>query len=157
LGQIKKDINRSIRAKVMVEFNPDGSLKLPDSIIRAREENEQRMKMNKCIRLKKEVVSFTAPKKCSLRIRLSEALKDARFIETIHSEFKNNSSTPTKLTRLSEKEFEIEIGSDFKRCSDCTRLIGNYKEFLYGNLIEEKGSCTFEGRVRSWSEEDYFD
>ncbi|MBN1793250.1 hypothetical protein JW826_06215 [Candidatus Woesearchaeota archaeon] len=141
----------------MVEFNPDGSLKLPESLAKRKSENEQKMKSSRCIKVRKEIASFTAPKKCILKITLSQAIHDHRFIETIYNELKEDAKTPLKLTKTGEQEYEVEVGSDFKRCSECTSLIGRYREFLYGNLIEEKGNCTFEGRIRSWSEEDYFD
>jgi hypothetical protein len=140
----------------MVEFNPDGSLKLPGSVARQKEENRERMRKQRCLKIRRELVSFTAPKKCVLQLTLSDAITDNRFVETIYKEFCYNAKTPTKLKQLGNREFEIEIGTDFKRCSECTSLIGQYNEFL-GNLIEEKGSCTFQGRVRSWSDEDYFE
>ena len=66
-------------------------------------------------------------------------------------------AVPCKLNIVNEKEFEVEIGTDLRRCTDCCSLVGRYREFLDGNLIEEKGTCTFEGRSRNFSYEDYFD
>ena len=58
----------------MVEFNPDGSIKLPEQLIRNKEENKAKLKQQRCILMKRDVVSFTAPKKCVLHIILSEAI-----------------------------------------------------------------------------------
>ena len=68
--------------------------------------------------------------------------------------FKKQVQVPIKIEKINDKQFEIEIGTDFKRCTDCNRLINRYKEYLEWNFIEEKGSCTFEGRARKFYFED---
>ena len=141
----------------MIEFNPDGSLKLPGHVQQKIKENEQKMKSQRCIKIVKKVVSFDAPKKCVLKITLSNAINDIRFIDNIYGYFRESAAVPTKLIKINEREFEIEVGTDFRRCTDCNSLIGRYKEFLDGNIIEEKGSCTFEGFKKSFEYEDYFD
>ena len=141
----------------MVEFNPDGSIKLPSQFARAKEENKEKLKSRRCIKVKREVVSFSSPKKCALYITLSEAISDNRFISTIYNYFKENAAVPTKLIKINEKEFKIEVGTDFRRCSDCNSLVNQYREFLDGNMIENKGSCTSEGRKKNFCYEDYFD
>jgi len=141
----------------MVEFNPDGSIKLPEAAVKSKQEKEHRLKSSKCILIRKEMVSFTAPKKCMLRLKLSDAITDNRFVETIHGYFSSDSEVPSKLIKVNEKEFDIEIGTHFKRCSDCTRLIGRFREFLYGNIIEERGNCTYEKMQRNFCYEDHFD
>jgi hypothetical protein len=139
----------------MAEFNPDGSLKLPESVLRQKEANRQRMASQRCMRVKREIISHSAPKKCVLSITLSDAIRDSRFIQTILGQC--NFKTPMKARPSDGNGFEIEIGTDFFRCSECSSLIGQYKEFLDGNLIDEKGSCTFEGRRQNFCDEDYFD
>ncbi len=139
-----------------MEFNPDGSLKLPDNLAKQKQENIQKMQCQRCMKIKKEIVSSYSPKKCALRITLSDAIHDNRFIQTLYEEFKQRSSVPTKLKQNSDKEFDVEIGTDFRRCSDCCFLINKYREFLDGNVIEEKGACSFEGR-KNFSYEDYFE
>ncbi|MBN2141793.1 hypothetical protein JW711_00540 [Candidatus Woesearchaeota archaeon] len=141
----------------MVEFNPDGSLKLPGHVQRRKDENLDRMRRGLCMRIRREVVNFSAPKKCILKLTLSEAIADQRFVETIYNYFSGSAKTPTKLRRTGPKEYEVEIETDFRRCSDCQSLINRYKEHLDRNVIEEKGSCTFTRHIRNWSEEDYFD
>ncbi len=130
----------------MVEFNADGSLKLPAFMVKAKSENEERMKCQRCLKVRRELISFTAPKKCLLHLTLSDALSDNRFVETIYNDFNERSSVPSKLKKIDEKNFEVEIGTDFRRCTDCLSLINEYREFLDGNVIEEKGSCTFKFR-----------
>ena len=141
----------------MVEFNPDGSIKLPEQFARNKEENKEKLKLRRCIKIKREIVSFSAPKKCVLHITLSEVILDNRFIETIYIYFKNRASVPNNIKKINEKQFDIEIGTDFRRCTDCNSLINEYKEFLNGLVIDEKGSCTFEGMKKNFCYEDYFE
>ena len=140
----------------MIGFNPDGSLKLPGHMQKRRQANEEKLKNQRCIKVKRKVINFDAPKKCMLHIQISDKIDDVRFIDTIYRFFKDNSTTPSKINKVSDKEFEVEIGTDFRRCSDCNALIREYRQFLDGNIIEEKGSCTFEGRKRDFCYEDYF-
>lgn len=140
----------------MIEFNPDGSIKLPGQFAKQVEENKERLKSQRCIKIKKELVSFKSPKKCVLHAVLSEAFSDNRFMETIFNDFNENSSTPCKLVKIDEKHFDLEIGTEFRRCTECCSLVNRYKEFLDGNVIEDKGSCSFE-QNRNFCYEDYFE
>jgi hypothetical protein len=141
----------------MMQFNPDGSLKLGAKTVQQKIDNENKMKNSRCILIKKEMVSFSAPKKCLLHIKLSDAIKDSRFVETTYNYFKEKASVPSKIIKLNDKEFDIEIGTDFRRCSDCTSLVNRYREFLDGNIIEQKGNCTYENFRQNFSYEDHFD
>ena len=140
-----------------MEFNPDGSIKLPASLAKKNEDDKQRMQSQRCITVFKDLVSTKAPKKCILHITLSNGLHDSRFVETIYREFKQTASVPSKIRQIDDKNFEVEIGTDFKRCTDCTSLLNKYREFLDQNLIEKKGNCTFEGRRNNFAYEDYFE
>ena len=141
----------------MVGFNPDGSIKIPEQFAQNKEENKEKLRGQRCIKIKRDIISFTAPKKCVLHITLSDAILDDRFIETIYGYFKNRASVPNSIKKINEKQFDVEIGTDFKRCTDCNSLIKEYREFLDGNMIEEKGSCTFEGSKRNFCYEDHFE
>jgi len=141
----------------MMQFNPDGSLKLSSKTVQQKIDNENRMKNARCILIKKEMVNFSAPKKCILRLTLSDAIKDSRFVETTYQYFKEKASVPSKIIKLNDQEFDIEIGTDFKRCTDCSNLVNRFREFLDGNIIEQRGNCTFEPFRRGFSYEDHFD
>ena len=140
-----------------VEFNPDGSIKLPGFVQQKVSENENKMRSQRCIKVSRRVVSFDAPKKCVLNIKLSSMINDNRFVSNLYNYFREKAAVPTKIVKINEKEFEVEVGTDFRRCTDCNSLVGRYREYVDGNLIEEKGSCTFEGFKRSFEFEDYFD
>lgn len=137
-------------------FNADGSIKLPSSM-QARKDSEFSMLRNtRCIKVYREVVSFTAPKKCMLRIVLSDIVNDNRFVSTIFEQFKFRAKVPCSLQKVSDKEFVVILGTDFRRCSDCNSLISAYREFI-GNVIDVKGACTFEGFKKSFCYEDHFE
>lgn len=87
---------------------------------------------------------------------LSEKMPDSSFVENIYKYFQNESEVPMKLAKINEKEFMIEIGTCFTRCKDCNALINRYRDFMDGNVIEHKGTCTFE-QAKNFCYEDYFD
>jgi len=141
----------------IIEFNQDGSIKLPEHLAKKKQEEQHRLKKGKCILIKKELVNGRSPKKCSLHIRLSEAFSDNSFVERIYRYFSENSEVPSKLIKLNDKEFDVEIGTCFSRCSNCNSLVSRFREHLDGNVIEDKGSCSFEGRKQSFCYEDHFE
>jgi len=157
LLKTKNNLNTHQIDFYMYEFNPDGSIKLPGNVTKIKEENDLKLKTQRCIKIEREVVSFTSPKKCALNITISNRITDTRFIENIYNYFKEKAAVPSNIKKINDKEFVVEIGTDFRRCTDCNSLINSYREFLDGNIIDEKGSCTFEGRKKDFCYEDYFE
>ena len=142
----------------MIEFNPDGSIKIPGRLAQQKADQENKMSNTQCMRIRKEIVSTYPPKSCSLFLTLSDKITDDRFVQNIYSEFNNQCEVPSKLIKLSEKEFKVEIGTHFRRCHDCSLLILKYRAFLKTNIIEMDGGCTFsQNRQANFSYEDYFD
>lgn len=144
----------------MVEFDKDGSLKLPANFLKQKQEKADKLKKGNCMLIKREIVSSASPKKCTLNLRLSDAISDNRFVDNIYKNFLEKSSVPSKIIKINDKEFKIEIETHFRRCSDCNTLINKFREFLDNNIIEEKGACSYEGnafRSKSFCYEDYFD
>ncbi len=141
----------------MIEFNPDGSIKLPENLAKGKAEREQKLKSQRCVLFRKELVSVWPPKKCVLHLKISDAFSDSSFVEKTYGYFRERAEVPSKIIRLNDKEFDIEIGTCFSRCSDCTSLIKRFRDFLDGNVIEDKGSCSYERKNREFSYEDHFD
>ena len=141
----------------MVEFNSDGSLKLPGHMQENIAKKENKLKTQRCIKIRKDIVSSYSPKSCKLIITISEAINDSKFVGSVYQFFREKASVPTSLHKVSDKEFYIDVGTHFKRCSDCTALISRYRDYLDGNLIEENGTCTFVRKEREFAYEDYFD
>lgn len=140
----------------MLEFNPDGSLKLSNREQAQKTEKENKLKFQRSILVKREVVNFNSPKSCVLHIKLSDKIGDNSFIKRLFDFFSQQTATPSHITQLNDKEFDVFIGTNFRRCTDCNNLIGRYRQNLNGSLIDEKGNCTFESRS-NFSYEDYFD
>jgi hypothetical protein len=138
-----------------MEFNPDGSIKLPEKFAKQKQDRENRLKNSKCILIRKDIVDTRSPKKCVLRIKLSDAIYDNSFVHNVYNVFRERAEVPTKLKKLNEKGFEVEIGTCFRRCSDCNALIARFRNSINGSVIEDSGSCTFE--KRKFDYEDYFD
>lgn len=143
----------------MIGFNPDGSIKLPDNIKRQKDQKDHRLKNERCVLFQREIINDRSPKKCLLRLKLSDSFSDNRFVETTYTYFKDSSEVPSKMNKLNEKEFEFEIGTCFSRCRDCNSLITRFREFLDGNVIDEKGGCSYKGGFgsRNFSYGDYFE
>ncbi len=139
----------------MIKFNPDGSIKLPEAIAKSRRERENKLKNERCVLIRKEMVSIRPPKKCVLCIKVSDAINEAGFVEKTYHFFRQNAEVPAKLTKINEKEFEVEIGTSFRRCTECNSFVRRLRDFLDDNVIEDKGSCSFE--QRNFAYEDYFE
>ena len=138
----------------MVEFNSDGSIKLPDKLQKIRIEQDDKLKNTRCILIKKDVVRFEAPKKCMLNLQISEKISDVRFIGHII----NGLKTETEIKLITDiDQFGIEIGTSYKRCSDCQRIIGEIREHLSGSIILHNGNCPMENKKPNFSYDDYFD
>lgn len=136
----------------MIGFNADGSVMIPNALVESQQRREMKLKKERCMFVRKDVVDFK-PKKCVLHFRISDAVSDSSFVSSLVNAFR--SSVSVKLVKINEKEFTIEIGSDFKRCSDCTALLNKFRGYLDGNLIEDKGSCSMKERVFGYDE--YFE
>lgn len=142
---------------MMIEFNPDGSIKLPDHVNKSKQEDEVKMRSRRCLQIERDIVSDKSPKKCRLKITLSDPIDDHRFINTIYDYFKESSTTPTKLEKIGPQVYVLEIGTDFRRCSDCEQIRNRYREFMNGVVIEKKNGCSYEGKRAFFSYEDHFD
>lgn len=130
-------------------FNPDGSLRISGALATSREEKARKM-AGRCMAIRKDVVRTFAPKECRLWLELSPAVTDTRFIKTILEQLEKE--TPMSLVGEG-RSCSVRVGTHFHRCSDCTRLCNEYREFL--PVIMERGNCPYEGRA--FTEEDYFE
>ena len=139
----------------MIEFNSDGSIKLPSNISEEKNKKDNRIKNTRCAQVRKEAVSTYAPKKCVLHVELSEKITDPKYIEQAFNNFKDNSETPIKIKKVEDRLYAIEIGSSFRRCSECTSVIRRLRDILDGNVIVDKGSCTL--KEREFNYEDHFE
>ena len=142
----------------MIEFNPDGSIKMPGKMAAHKAKQNNKMLNTNCMRIRKEVISVRPPKSCALHITLSDKITNSMFVDNIYSYFSKNSEVPSKLIKIGPKEFKVEIGTSFRRCQDCSTLISRFREFMHSNIIENDGNCSYSQRRRqNFNYEDYFD
>lgn len=141
----------------MVGFNPDGSIILPAGMAREKDDQEGRMRHGRCVRVRKEVVNDRPPKKCVLHVKVSEKVPMVDVMMVPYKGFVSATITPTRFNKINDKEAQVEIGSEFRRCSDCEALIKRFGEQLEGNIIVEDGNCASRKREQEFCDEDYFD
>ncbi len=139
----------------MIQFNPDGSLKLPDHFVKQKAQESAKFNNTACMKIDKFVVESKSPKKCRLTLELSERQQRNDFVQNIFSFFVEKAETPMKLNKVSEKQFEIHVGTSFRRCSECTALISRYREQMDGNVILKTNNCPYE--PREFAYEDHFE
>ncbi|MBW3003106.1 hypothetical protein KY337_00960, partial [Candidatus Woesearchaeota archaeon] len=101
----------------------------------------------------REVVSTFAPKKCRLTIKGV----DEHALENVFFHANRASQTPMKFIKIDRNEFHIEIGSDFKRCSDCNSFVSRLRTALNTSILDKRTTCTMKEREREFCYEDYFD
>lgn len=139
-------------------FNPDGSIKLPTQLAIALRNDETRMRIGRCILIRKDVINPKPPKSCRLRITLSPRMMGDNTIERVHTSFRSEAAaTPTKIQKTQDNEYVIDIGTAFERCKDCTALIGRLRAAMDENIIVHNGTCDYRPVQRRFSYEDYFD
>ncbi len=139
-----------------ISFNPDGSIRMPMALQQARDQHENKMRTGRCVMVRKEVMRTSAPKLCYLHLTMSEPMRGDLLIERLHAAFRaGTSETPTKLRKINDREYVLEVGTAFRRCSDCGSFIGKLREALDGNVVLDRGNCTYE--PRSFSFDDHFE
>lgn len=127
-----------------MEFNADGSLKLSDKVCKLQEQEKHKMKTTRSVKITKDATRTFPPKLCTLTIEQSSLL-DKNFVERSFSFFVKRVNSTMHIIKLSDTEFQITIGNEFSRCRDCQYLVSAFREGLFGNIIEKKGSCTYKG------------
>ncbi len=126
----------------MVEFNPDGSIKLPEHLIKNQENYDEDFRSKPCVRVVREQISERTPLKCELRIQASPLLRFPQRItsifDTASQKFKHGAQL--SIRREGEREYVVRIISGRYRCSWCE----NFRKYLKNELgvkVQEWGSC----------------
>ena len=125
------------------EFNDDGSIKLPDSIAKRREENERIFREEPSIKVTKNQISTKTPPMCELLIegspKLIEPQKIASSFNKARGKFRHMSQL--SLTKMNRLTYKVKIISGNYRCSWCE----NFRNYLEEELkvpVINKGSCS---------------
>jgi hypothetical protein len=124
------------------EFNVDGSLKLPDRIIKKREDDEKIFKERPALKIQRNQTSPTTPLTCELIIEASEHIRNPDRIlslfNTATGKFRHLANL--SIIKTDERKYLVKIVSGQFRCSWCR----NFKVFLSEELVAriiDFGSC----------------
>ena len=111
-----------------VEFNPDGSIKLPEKIIKQREDSDNIFRNEQSIRVIKNQVSSVTPLECELIIEASDKLPDPERIKSIYTRAtgKFRHLAQLRIQKINDRKYVVTIISGQYRCSWCE----NFREYL---------------------------
>ena len=133
-----------------MEFNPDGSLKLPDCILKKKEGDDEIFSNEPSIRITRHQISPETPLKCELIIEASDKLDNPEkikdFYNTAISKFKHMADLSIK--KINERKYSVIIISGQFRCSWCE----SFRRYLKGMNVKiiEWGSCGDYTPSRQW-------
>lgn len=129
---------------VSIEFNPDGSMKLPENIVKKREDDEKIFREEPSIRITRDQISQITPLKCELTIGASDKLKNPERIESFYNYAKSAFEHMAQLSiqKLSDKEYVVTIVSGQFRCSWCENFRKHLGKELNAKIINQ-GSCFY--------------
>ncbi len=125
-----------------VEFNPDGSIKLPEGVGKKKEDDDKTFENEKCIKIVRDQISSVTPLKCELRILASEKVENPEKIESIfkHATGKFRHLADLSIKKINNREYVVTIISGQFRCTWCEQ----FREFI-GTEMDAKvinwGSC----------------
>lgn len=125
-----------------VEFNPDGSIKLPARLVKKKENEDKTFQDEPSIRIIRNQISTVTPLTCELLIQASDKLENFDKIETIFRQatgkFKHMANLCIR--KIDNTHYSVKIISGIYRCSWCE----NFREYL-GKEMNAKvinwGSC----------------
>ncbi len=126
------------------EFNPDGSLKVPESLAKEKEDNDKIFENEPCIRVIRDQVSSVTPLKCELTIEASDKLINFKRIEDLYDLATGKFKHAAKLSiqKINDKKYVVKIISGQFRCSWCE----DFRKYLgeeMGVKVLNYGSCFF--------------
>jgi len=125
-----------------IDFNPDGSIKLPKRIIKEREDDDKIFRDEPSIRVTRNQISSITPLKCELTIEASNKLINPKRIKLIYNsasgKFKHMSQL--SIQKIHNRKYVVRIISGRFRCSWCN----NFRRYLKKEMnvkIINYGSC----------------
>ena len=126
-----------------IEFNPDGSIKLPDRMINKRKQEDEVFESRPAIRITRDQVSYVTPLKCELSIEASPLLGNPQRIKALfeYAEERFRHEANLSITKEHEKKYVITIISGKFRCTWC-QTFRNYLQNSLDCRMIQKGSCS---------------
>ncbi len=119
----------------MVEFNSDGSIKLPGRMTRQQEENDVIFSSRPSFKMLRNQTSTITPLTCELHIEASKHV-NPNIIESVFNQAKNNFRTDAGLSiRKEEGRYIVKIVSGFNRCNWCHHFINSLSDSADARII----------------------
>ncbi|MEK6886207.1 MAG: hypothetical protein AABW88_00060 [Nanoarchaeota archaeon] len=116
----------------MVEFNPDGSIKLPSRMTKQNDANDNLFATQPSFKILRNQTSTVTPLTCELHIEASKHILTPNIIELAFNEAKNNFKTDAGLTKTNNV---IKIVSGFNRCNWCHHFIDHLADRSNARII----------------------
>jgi len=122
------------------EFNPDGSVKLPEWAEKGKkekEEAEQIFQNEKAIKIDRVQISSETPLKCELIIQASNSLENPERIKSIYEQAtgKFRHMATLYITKINDREYKVTIISGMYRCSWCDNFVRFLEEEMKVKVI----------------------
>lgn len=125
-----------------MEFNDDGSLKVPEGRVKELVDDEKIFKNEPSIIITKNQISMENPARCELIIELSKNVEKPERIKGVFNlctgKFKHMAQLV--MSDVKENKYKVSIVSGQYRCSWCT----NFMDFIAKEMdvkILGRGSC----------------
>ena len=127
-----------------LEFNPDGSMKLPESMVKKKEDEDKIFQDEPCVRIIRDQISTVTPLTCELLIQASDKLDNFDKIEYIFETSKervvHGVGADLSIKKINNKEYVVKIISGAYRCSWCENFRKGIERSMKVKVINW-GSC----------------
>jgi hypothetical protein len=125
-----------------MEFNPDGSIKLPEGMAKKKEDDEKIFQNEPCVRVIIDEISTVTPLTCELTIQASDKVNNFDKIEYIFETSKERSMNESGLSikKITNREYVVKIVSGKDRCSWCENFRNGIERSM-GVKVINWGSC----------------
>lgn len=128
-----------------LEFNCDGSLKVPNGFVKKLVDSDEVFKDDKAIRIVKKMVSCVNPLKCELLISCSNKFEEVGVVEKLFRSATGKFRHMAQLSfnKVNSYEFKVSIVSGQYRCSWCENFINYLGEKTDCKIIDETSCMSF--------------
>ncbi|MFH1064704.1 MAG: hypothetical protein V1729_06480 [Candidatus Woesearchaeota archaeon] len=126
-----------------IEFNPDGSIKLPTKMASRRIAQDNTFDNYPCVRVTRDQISHSTPLKCDLIVDVSPKFMYPNRIETMY-EFARDRfphEANMKMVKEGNRRYVISIISGRLRCSWCQAFRNHLQNNLECRFLQG-GSCS---------------
>lgn len=128
-----------------MKFNEDGSLKLPEGVVKRKDDNEQIFLSEPAIKVVRDMVSMETPLKCVLRLECNDKVPDFERVDELFTaatgKFRHMSDL--RISKVDDKNFDVAIVSGQYRCSWCDDFLNFIKSEMGLKMIDETSCMSY--------------